>query len=274
MPEGPEVRVVGESLSRDLLPERSFISLAYEEKRINSVHKKNISGYTRLQPLLPLPITAISVKGKKIVIWLHGDIFLVCSLGMTGRFCWERGGHTHVTMQLDNGKTLYYDDARGFGGIAIAFSIKELHDLLSDVGPCLLSERHLVTAELWNKELSNKRLQGKQIGDFLLDQKRFAGIGNYLKSEILYRAAISPYRSLGSLADGEKECLRIITFETIDESYQNGGLTIENYWDPYGRKGTYPCRVYGRKTDWHGNIVETVTLKDQRTTYWCPAVQK
>ena len=51
----------------------------------------------------------------------------------------------------------------------------------------------------------------KTIAEFLMDQSMCAGIGNYLKAEILYDAAISPHRIVKSLDSEEfNKLLKII----------------------------------------------------------------
>jgi len=126
---------------------------------------------------------------------------------------------------------------------------------------------------LWLKIARNKRIQNKQICDYLLDQKRISGIGNYLRSEILYRSRIRPDRSLKNLSDEELELLRIESIKTVRESYDSHGLTIRSYSDLYGNKGTFICQVYNRTEDPYGNPIRTDTFKDGRTIHWVPSLQ-
>lgn len=273
MPEGPECRTIASSLWGDLHG-RSITSFHYVAGKINRVHQKDVAKYAPLKELLPRRVLNMSAKGKKIVFWLEGEVFLVSSLGMTGGWVWAPKEHSHLSLGLDDGRTLYYNDARMFGSLVVCFGVPELTAYFADIGPCLLSEPDQVTPEAWQKVLTNRRLGNKEIGSFLLDQKRFSGIGNYLKCEILYRARISPYRVLSSLKLEEIERLRVESLQTIKESFQVGGHTMQDYLNPYGKKGEFICQVYGRATDPEGRTVAQVELKDNRTTYWVPELQK
>jgi len=157
---------------------------------------------------------------------------------------------------------------------------------LAELGPDLLATALLysghrpvsgtidpVSPEIWLQKLRNPRIPNKQVGDFLMEQKYISGIGNYLRAEILYHAKIRPDRALSSLTHLETETLYRYALKTIVESYSYGGLTIENYWSPDGRRGTFPKQVYGKTEDPYGNPVVTNSTKGDRTVHWVPAVQ-
>lgn len=273
MPEGPECRAIALSLWTDLRG-RSLVEFTYNPAKINRIHQKDVAKYEPFKRMLPRKVVAMSAKGKKIVFWFEGEVFLVSSLGMTGGWIWSPKDHSHLSLKWDDGRRLYYNDARMFGSLVICFGRAELTAYFADIGPCLLSERDRVTPEAWRTALTNPRLGNKEVGSFLLDQKRFSGIGNYLKCEILYRARVSPYRVLSSLKEEEIERLRVAALTTIEESFHAGGYTMQDYLDPYGRKGEFKCQVYGRDRDPEGRKVEQIELKDHRTTYWVPEVQR
>lgn len=269
MPELPEVATCANVL-HDLIGGKIITDIVAGEKgvyRSGGPKKLDFKGVT-----FPQKIVRIFHRGKKIVFQLKKG-FMVSFLGMEGRWILEEGKHTCIILCLDKGN-IYFDDTRHFGVLLFATEPEDYEAIFKDVGLDLLNDRALITAETWRETLSSSRLKNKEIGDFLLEQKYFAGVGNYLKSEILYRTRISPYRTLGTLSEREMERLRRKTFLTIDESYAAGGLTIATYRNPLDEMGTYTVRVYGLDEDSKGNIVERVVLKDGRTTYWVPAVQK
>lgn len=227
------------------------------------------------------PMTLLAVKGygKKILFVMrseHNKVLLVSSLGMTGFWLFKPKNHTKIEIKFSDNTSIYYDDYRGFGLMDICFSQQDAVKSLSDVGYCLLVNRNMITKEWWNTQFRNKKLHSnKKVVDFLLEQGRFAGIGNYLKSEIMYRAKISPYRTLASLTDDEIETLRQETFATVDEAYKCKGFSLKDYVNPLGNRGTFDSRVYKKKLDSYGNLIEVIggnSTKD-RTTYWVPAVQ-
>lgn len=295
MPEGSEVRCVADTLhilyvnkiivdiqidsrSRYWVTERTDIKPA-QSKILQDFHR----GIEELRKRLPLKVLLVRSRGKKIIFELEGDNYLVSSLGMEGRWIPSptvaKGDHSNLWISFGNKsgrltvveETAYYDDSRHFGALEFCFSRAELDDRLSDLGPDMLQDD--VTKETWLSILKNSRLKNKQICDFLLDQNRIAGVGNYLRAEIMWRARIRPNRTLGELSDDEMELLRVHTIATMKESYALGGCTLKSYWDPLGRKGNFKCVVYAQKKDPFGNPVQTDTFKDGRTTHWCPAIQ-
>lgn len=64
----------------------------------------------------------------------------------------------------------------------------EQHLFLARVGPDVLDQR--LTAQSVLMRLQDKRFHRRQLGGLLLDQSFLAGLGNYLRAEILWDAAI------------------------------------------------------------------------------------
>ena len=108
-----------------------------------------------------------------------------------------------------------------------------------------------------------------------MTQSIFSGIGNYLKSEILYASKISPYRKVKDITDEELKLLFTNIIDIINLSYQCGGGTLSKYsnlqkQDPIG---PYEFQVYNRFKDSHGHIVKKEYTSDKRNTFWVPAIQ-
>jgi len=121
---------------------------------------------------------------------------------------------------------------------------------------------------------------GAAIGDTLLNQRVVAGIGNVLRSEILFVARIDPFRAAARLSD--QELTRIV--ETAQDLLaanvmtreatlsRSGGRRTTRSLDPdeklwvYGRGGR-ACRLCG------ASILSAKTGPDARIVYWCPGCQ-
>ena len=103
-----------------------------------------------------------------------------------------------------------------------------------------------------------KKYSNRNITAFLSEQEIISGCGNYIKSESLYYAKISPLRKTGSLNDKEVEllyeALRIIS----RISYNNMGLN-----------NTAPgeFKIYCKD---HAICAKTA---DGKTTYWDKKIQ-
>lgn len=130
-----------------------------------------------------------------------------------------------------------------------------------------------------DKMIAKVRKSRKSIGELLMDQTLFAGIGNIFRAELLYRARLSPFRP-GK--DVEEETLRsiwkdavvlmpaamidrrIITTKPADRPHKRGKALKEEAHYVYRRNGL-PCFRCG-----------TVIKKQEvagRNLFWCPACQ-
>jgi formamidopyrimidine-DNA glycosylase len=109
-----------------------------------------------------------------------------------------------------------------------------------------------------------------------MDQRVLAGIGNYLKAEVLYHSRVSPWRKVKDLADEEVVDLHDNAVRLINLSYNMGGATIQNYRQPDDSGGLYSRRfaVYGQEADPHGNAVIREKTPEGRTTHWVPELQR
>ena len=104
----------------------------------------------------------------------------------------------------------------------------------------------------------------------LLDQKTFAGVGNYLADEVLYQARIAPTREASELTEEEVTKLRGAIKKVVataveadaDETKFPDTWLFHHRWG--GKRGAAKIGRY--------DIVrETVA---GRTTAWVPALQK
>jgi len=275
MPEGPEVRLITTSLHQSVAGKHIVkIDLSSTCKSI-----ANLDAIT-----LPMYVHGVTCHGKKI-IWLLNGCYLTSTLGLTGRWSWTPENNIHLTFTLDTGEKLYFIDALKFGNLSVLLTKQDLDAALKEIGPDLLANaidiyqgtnwcnpKYIITEESYRTKA--RKCNKKQLCAFLMEQKHFSGIGNYLKAEILYRCKLRPDRLVSSLTDEQIEDLRLTSMQTIYEAYCYNGLTIKDYWDPHGNAGTFPLQVYNRSTDPFGNKVEVAKFADKRNTHWCPDVQQ
>jgi formamidopyrimidine-DNA glycosylase len=111
------------------------------------------------------------------------------------------------------------------------------------------------------------------IDDLLMDQTALvSGIGNYLKSECLYTAQISPERMVSTLSQHEWRVLYDALRTTSKHIFKEFQKLKINQWK-YGQDST-AYQVYSQKVDPNGRVVATRKNKQGRTTYWVPNHQK
>ena len=99
------------------------------------------------------------------------------------------------------------------------------HPYLAKLGPDVVIEE--TTIQDLVDHMNQKTYQRRRLKTLLLDQGFFAGIGNYLRSEVLFTSGLHPDRTVGSLSDEEKEKLAEQALFLSRQSFHNPGITIE-----------------------------------------------
>jgi formamidopyrimidine-DNA glycosylase len=189
---------------------------------------------------------------------------------MTGQWAHDASKHTRVEF-LTSGEKVFYNDIRNFGTLKFVKGPKPLIDKLQSLGPDLLSEE--CPAGLFIACL--RQQNSKLIVQALMDQSVVSGIGNYIKSDSLWLAGISPHRKVSEITDEELQTLNKAVREVMLASFESGGATIRSYKNFDGKEGEYGSKflVYNRKVDPLGNVIKKEKTKDGRSTFWSPKKQ-
>lgn len=274
MPELPEV----ETIRRDL-------SAEVEGRAIRSarVHRADI--------LMNLPtpeafrsevvgrrIRSLGRRAKYLLFRLDDGRVLQVQLRMTGRFALARSrpdpdefGHVAAELELDDGRTLWYDDVRRLGGFRL-LSAPDWERESERLGPEPLAEEY-------RPESLGRALRGRRapVKNLLLNQELIAGVGNIYASEALHRARLDPRRPGGELDATEVERLFGAVRRVLREALDHAGTTFRDYRAVDGRSGRFQerLRVYGREGRPCRRCGEEVRRLVQagRSTYLCPACQ-
>ena len=267
MPEGAEVRIIGEALAKRV----SSKSVQNIEILSGRYTKKEIPGLTFARSNCPLEVVGVGVHGKFMYWITRNDIFLYNTLGMTGRWSDIKTSHSRVKFDLSDGSSVYFEDIRNFGTIKFVTGRDSLIKKLKSLGPDLLSES--VTDENFSACLSKKKKW--TVAKAIMDQSVVSGVGNYVKAEALWRSRISPHRLIEDLTQADMSNLKRCCQEVLNESYIDGGASLKTYTRPDGTLGEYSQRfaVYNQKSDPDGNEVIKEKTDDGRTTHWVPSVQ-
>jgi len=270
MPEGPEVATMARQLKDRLIAERVVDTQILSGRYLRHGPPE---GWEDMRRQLPTAVGDIRVRGKLIHMDL-GSTHILSTLGMTGWWSFTTGDkHERVRFTTASGITFSLNDPRNFGAISVADQA-EVDRRMSQFGPDLLNEQ--VTLGMFYERLSLKKNLEKTIAEVLMDQRVLAGIGNYLKAEVLYHSRVSPWRKVKDLADEEVVDLHDNAVRLINLSYNMGGATIQNYRQPDDSGGLYSRRfaVYGQEADPHGNAVIREKTPEGRTTHWVPELQR
>lgn len=280
MPEGPEVARIGVCLNRAL---EGAILEDVEWDESSRVAKKG--GISKYDPdLFPSRIISVWTHGKHIFFhcsieldseldsdenhwWIH------CHLGMEGHWVWEEEKHSNLWMNVmieEETRVLFFNDSRHFGVVEF-FTEADKEKKLSELGPDLLREE--ISLVEYRDKVRSRYVKKTPLADWLLNQKYFAGVGNYLRAEILYAAELDPRMAMADLDDEDIEALWHWSVAIIREAFEANGLTIATYWDLNGEKGSFQVHIYKKKTCPQGFRVETYQDRQKRTVHWVPEVQ-
>lgn len=266
MPEGAEVRTFVDGLVSKF-DNRNLQNIEIVGGRFV---KESIAHLDSL--IFPLTNVKFSCKGK-FIYWSFNSSndfkHFFFTLGMTGSFGQQQNKHSAIKFTFDN-ENVFFNDIRRFGTFKIATAL-DLTEKLNSLGWDPLSSLQIPT----NIVAEIRKHNHKNICDVLLDQSIFAGLGNWLKSEILYASKINPFRQVSSLTDEQLLNICQQYKDIIYRAYQCGGATIATYSDLNGNTGSYSqyFKVYGKKKDPLGNFIFTAKDKTGRTTHYVKEVQ-
>jgi formamidopyrimidine-DNA glycosylase len=166
----------------------------------------------------------------------------------------------------DHPKRLWFKDQLHFGTLKLV-NATELERKLGELGCDVLvglGKEGALSPSQW-ESLCAKRASWT-FPKLLMDQKSISGVGNYLKSEILFKARISPHRLISSCGDDELERVyeAVVTIPRWAlETKLRMGLAI---------RGRFNMKIY-RKKIVEGFVVKREKTSDNRTTHWVPELQ-
>ncbi|MBL7664277.1 MAG: Fpg/Nei family DNA glycosylase [Bacteriovoracaceae bacterium] len=271
MPELPEVETIRSQLSHYLPFKIEKMSTTPELKR-NILHTKiDLVGRTLLE---------IKRKGKMLNFIFDDGTHLLSHLGMTG--VWlaaaevSKEKHNHLILEGTNAAgafTLTYNDYRRFGHIYHLDHVgaeKKLNELGLDLTDPNYTVEHLTAAI--------QRYPERALKVTLLDQKIFAGSGNYIANEICARAGIRPTRKCKKILASEFPKIFDAIHAVLNPAIASGGTTFQGgYRDSTGERGQgiNHLVVFWQKTCQlcKKTKVKKISLA-QRGTYYCPTCQK
>ena len=153
-----------------------------------------------------------------------------------------------------------------------------LHPFLAKLGPDLLSDQ--IDWRTIAQRLDDERFRRRSLAALYLDQSFLAGVGNYLRSEILFAAALAPSVRPCDLSRGQRGELARATLDITLRSYQSGGITntprrVAHLKRLGMSRRFYRFAVFDRQ---HqpclicGTEIRRVTLASRRL-YFCPSCQ-
>jgi endonuclease-8 len=270
MPEGPEIRRAADRLERAL---------------VGAPVEKVAFAFAHLAPFQPRlrgrQVCAVETCGKAMLIHFDNGLSIYSHNQLYGKWFVRKAGSLPRTgrqlrLALHNARysALLYSasdidvlDARGIAR----------HPFLAGLGPDALDAAPGLVLE----RLQSNAFRRRRLGSLYLDQGFVAGIGNYLRSEILFLAGLDPARRPVDCDAAALARLADLTRRVTRQSYRHNGVTNDldearrlraagqgrrRYRHWVFDRGGEPCRICG----------DTVRQRPAagRRLYFCPSCQQ
>lgn len=193
---------------------------------------------------------------------------------MTGGLFFKPNKYTRIIIKLKNNRNIYFSDLRKFGWLRL-FTKKSLKTFQKNLGLDILSPK--ITNKYFYNQVQSTFCPIKNV---LLDQSKFAGIGNIYACEALFLSKINPTLPSKKLTLSKSKTLLHNLQKNMTESILHGGSTARDrgYIMPNGSSGTHQEHflVYqreGNKCTVCGAIIKRIR-QSGRSTFICPRCQK
>lgn len=271
MPEGPEIRQEADKIARVLAGERAeSVFFAFDHLRPFAA---TLQGRT---------VRAVEPRGKAMLVRFERGLNVYSHNQLYGRwYVKPRGQEPKTNRQL---RFAVHTGSHS----ALLYSASEIevladdeldeHPFLQKLGPDVLDDgTHLRDIE---RRLVDRRFTRRSLGALLLDQSFVGGLGNYLRSEILFLARLDPALRPCDLAANQRTDLALRIRDVARQAYRTRGITNDpddarrlraegvprrEYRHWVFARANKPCRLCGEQ-------IEKQTSAGRRL-YACPACQ-
>ncbi|MGB3514921.1 MAG: endonuclease VIII [Elainellaceae cyanobacterium] len=217
MPEGPEIRRAADAIAAAV---------------VNQPIQDLFFAFDRLKPyaesLARQQITAVQTKGKAILLRFDHQLSIYSHNQLYGVWMIRRAyAFPDTKRQL----RLAIHTAKKSALLYSASDIEVLtdheidhHPFLSKLGPDVL-DANTTTIEQVSDRLLDAKFRRRRLGSLLLDQHFLCGLGNYLRSEVLFVAGLHPSHRPMDCPEDALYRLAEAAIALSRRSYETGGIT-------------------------------------------------
>jgi len=242
VPEGPSLYILKEQTARFVGKE-----IVRAEGNTWAIDKEKLVGQ---------PIVSLRTWGKHFLIEMPAMVVRIHFL-LFGTYRIDEGRDKPPRLGLgfaDGSQLNFY-----------ACSVKEIDrdiDLMYDWAADVMSDA-------WDPARARKKLRAHPdmlACDALLDQDLFAGVGNIIKNEVLFRIRVDPRSTIGALPAPK---LRALVQEARQYSFDflawKKAFTLKQHWLAHAQKICPRCHIPFHKAN---------LGKSNRRSFWCERCQK
>ncbi len=272
MPEGPEIRRAADAVER-----------ALKHKYVEDIYFAfpHLEDYEDL--LKGAIVIRVDTKGKAMLIRFDNGYTIYSHNQLYGKW-YIRNAYNYPKTNRQLRLALHTEEKS-----ALLYSASDIevlrdeevpwHPFVSKVGPDLLSEE--VTVDDLMERMKDKRFRNRKWSILLLDQAFVAGIGNYLRSEIMFIAGIHPSLRPGDCTEEQWKKTAHGIIDLMKQSYETGGITndldLAQKLKAQGvKRSRYRHWVFNREGESCficGSEIEK-TVAASRRLYYCPVCQE
>lgn len=275
MPEGPEIRQAADALA-EVLKGQVIVAAELQHEALHAAAPYIVGSLVEDVDCHGKALLTRFSSGK--TLYSHNQLYGVWRVS-------RRGLEPKTNRALRLALHTENHSARLYSATDISlWNHEELyqHPFLQTLGPDVLAGG--TTASVVVDQLMDPRFRNRQLSALYLDQKFMAGIGNYLRAEILYFARIHPSPKPSQLDKAALARLARNTLIISRRSYRTGGITLpsrlaktaasvkkrrgkryeSNRFGVFARagRGCYQC----------GSRIQKAEMNSRRI-YWCPQCQ-
>jgi endonuclease-8 len=272
MPEGPEIRRAADQIAKAIV-DRPIISVFFAFQ-----HLKLYEAILQAQQ-----VTAVQTKGKAMLIRFSNQLSIYSHNQLYGKWM-IRSAHDYpqttrqLRLAIHNAKksALLYSasDIEVLDEVAVLY-----HPFLSRLGPDVLDET--TTPAQVAERFLDQRFYRRRLVSLLLDQQFLCGLGNYLRSEVLFVAKVNPTFRPRDCSEDQILKLAAASIAVTHQSYISKGITndlqLAQQLKAAGkRRSEYRHFVFGRQGK-PCYLCETLIVKEMlagRRLYYCPSCQR
>ncbi|MFP3844102.1 endonuclease VIII [Priestia filamentosa] len=272
MPEGPEIRIAADKVQKALTAYNigevwfAFPQLKHYEEILQGARVKRVD-----------------TKGKAMLIRFDNGYTIYSHNQLYGKW-YIRAAYSYPKTNRQLRLALHNEKYS-----ALLYSASDIevlrneevpiHPFVSRVGPDILSEN--VTEQYLKERFLRKEFKGRRWSSLLLDQGFIGGVGNYLRSEILFVAGIHPNKRPIECTDEELRRAACAVKKLMIQSYETRGITndlqlVEKLKKQGEERSSYRHWVFEREGEAcriDGTDIVKIIVGSRRL-YYCPTCQK
>lgn len=216
MPEGPEIRRAADRLAAAVVGApltRAFFAFPALKR-----HERSLKGRI-IEAIVPHGKALLTRFDNGWTLYSHNQLYGVWTVVDVPGERPETGRSLRVALETAQRAILLYSasDVAMWRTDAL-----HQHPFLAKLGPDVLDPA--LRAEAVAERLRDPRFRGRSLGALLLDQAFLAGMGNYLRSEVLFMAGLSPDRKPEELSAAQTRALANALLEVPRRSYATRGI--------------------------------------------------